>query len=73
MKRQILNLGAVTLFMTICLTFPACGSSDQSTKENQEHTEESHSMYQCPMKCEGDKTYAKEGSCPVCKMDLKKI
>ena len=26
--------------------------------------------YVCPMKCEGDKTYSKEGSCPVCKMDL---
>jgi len=29
--------------------------------------------YQCPMKCEGDKTYEEEGSCPVCKMDLKKV
>ncbi len=29
--------------------------------------------YQCPMKCEGDKTYAKAGKCPVCKMDLKKM
>ena len=30
-------------------------------------------MYQCPMKCEGDKMYDKEGQCPVCKMDLKKV
>ncbi len=29
--------------------------------------------YQCPMKCEGEKTYDKPGSCPMCKMDLKKI
>ena len=29
--------------------------------------------YQCPMKCEEDKTYGEEGSCPVCKMDLKKV
>jgi len=29
--------------------------------------------YQCPMKCEGEKTYVKEVSCPVCKMDLKPI
>ena len=29
--------------------------------------------YQCPMKCEVDKTYNKHGSCPVCKMDLKEI
>jgi membrane fusion protein, copper/silver efflux system len=29
-------------------------------------------MYTCPMKCEGEKTYDKTGSCPKCKMDLKK-
>ncbi|TYC10662.1 SCO family protein [Bizionia gelidisalsuginis] len=29
--------------------------------------------YQCPMLCEGEKTYDTEGSCPVCKMDLKMI
>lgn len=29
--------------------------------------------YQCPMKCEGDKAYLAEGSCLVCKMDLKPI
>ncbi len=29
--------------------------------------------YQCPMKCEGEKTYHEPGSCPVCKMDLKPI
>ena len=26
--------------------------------------------YQCPMKCEGDKTYDKPGKCPKCGMDL---
>ena len=29
--------------------------------------------YQCPMKCEGDKTYSEEGTCPVCKMKLKEL
>ncbi len=29
--------------------------------------------YQCPMKCEAEKVYHKEGSCPICKMDLKAI
>ncbi len=29
--------------------------------------------FQCPMKCEGDKTYTEEGKCPKCKMELKKI
>jgi hypothetical protein len=26
--------------------------------------------YQCPMKCEGDKTYDEPGKCPVCNMHL---
>ncbi|MEP6795794.1 MAG: heavy metal-binding domain-containing protein [Saprospiraceae bacterium] len=29
--------------------------------------------YQCPMKCEGEKTYAHPGTCPVCGMNLEKI
>jgi hypothetical protein len=29
--------------------------------------------YQCPMKCEGEKTYHAPGACPVCKMDLKEV
>ncbi|MGS2764195.1 heavy metal translocating P-type ATPase [Sinomicrobium sp. M5D2P9] len=27
-------------------------------------------VYYCPMHCEGDKTYDKPGSCPVCGMDI---
>jgi len=27
-------------------------------------------VFYCPMQCEGDKTYAKPGDCPVCGMDL---
>ena len=30
-------------------------------------------VYQCPMKCEGDKTYAEPGKCPVCGMNLREI
>lgn len=29
--------------------------------------------YQCPMKCEGEKTYDKLGKCPKCGMDLKDV
>ena len=29
--------------------------------------------YQCPMKCEGEKTHNAAGSCTVCKMDLQPI
>jgi len=27
-------------------------------------------LYQCPMKCEGEKTYSSQGKCPVSGMDL---
>lgn len=30
-------------------------------------------VYQCPMKCEGEKTYDKAGKCPKCNMDLKAV
>lgn len=30
-------------------------------------------IYQCPMKCEGDKTYDKAGKCPKCNMNLAKV
>jgi Heavy metal binding domain len=30
-------------------------------------------VYQCPMGCDDGKTYDKEGVCPVCNMDLKKV
>ena len=29
--------------------------------------------YYCPMHCEGDKTYDKFGSCPICGMNLEKV
>ena len=32
--------------------------------------ESSNAKYYCPMHCEGDKMYDKEGNCPVCGMDL---
>ena len=30
-------------------------------------------VYACPMKCEGDKTYDKAGSCSKCGMDLTEV
>lgn len=38
-----------------------------------EHSDVAGVVYQCPMKCEADKTYDEPGSCPVCKMDLKEV
>ena len=49
----------------VLLTFTACNSKTSDSRNNL--------SYQCPMKCEGEKTFTKKGSCAVCKMDLKTI
>jgi len=42
-----------------------------SCKENKDvNSSENVAIYQCPMKCEGEKIYHEKGSCPVCKMDI---
>ena len=42
-------------------------------EDEHEHNDVAGVIYQCPMKCEVDKTYEEPGSCPVCKMDLKEV
>lgn len=68
MKKQIIT---ATLFLTATLFMASCGNSE-SKKENSETEQTIHTEYQCPMKCEGEKTYDKSGQCPVCNMDLEK-
>ncbi len=69
------------------IAFSACGTSgnEAGTAVDAAQQEEVHSdgaahahdeqvaTYQCPMKCEGDKTYTEAGNCPVCKMNLKEV
>lgn len=56
MKKIIL---CFVLFSTI-LSLDSCSSKNKNEK----------AVYQCPMECEGNKTYDKPGTCPVCEMDL---
>ena len=74
----------VILVIVISLGFSVFFTSCRDTKkenntemhENHEHDANEtvmHDAYQCPMDCEKGKTYDKEGTCPVCKMDLKKV
>jgi len=44
---------------------------DNAEEGSNEKELASNSLYQCPMNCEKGKSYIKEGSCPVCKMNLK--
>lgn len=67
MKKQILTIGAVILFTLGSATFIGCGNSEHG---DHTHKEVAETAYYCPMKCEGEKTYSEEGSCPVCGMDL---
>lgn len=56
----------IVLFIT-ALTIVACNNSASNVSKDD------LAVYQCPMKCEGEKTFDKAGSCSVCKMDLKPI
>lgn len=40
---------------------------------NTKFSKQEKAIFQCPMKCEGEKTFDAAGSCKVCKMDLKSI
>lgn len=55
-----------TLILSLAMVVTSFFTSCTSTSEN-------YSAYQCPMKCEGSKTYDKAGVCPVCNMDLEGI
>jgi len=46
------------------------GSGHQHHEDSSAH---SGKGYQCPMKCEGDKTYEAPGTCPVCNMHLSPV
>ncbi|MEP1094055.1 MAG: SCO family protein [Cyclobacteriaceae bacterium] len=56
-------LSSIILLLSVLVS--SC-STETKTAEVEVH-------FQCPMKCEGGKTYSGAGSCPVCKMDLKQI
>jgi len=55
----------ITILFVAILTLTACNIGNSKNKNEV--------LYQCPMKCEAEKTYNTAASCPVCKMDLKPI
>ena len=72
MRKSILILSFAIVAMA-GISLISCTNSDKKTESTEQTKQISESKYQCPMKCEGDKTYDKAGSCPVCKMNLKKL
>ncbi len=63
----------VLLTMTIALFFLASIDAQTTKVKKKDNVAVTDSVYQYPMKCEGDYTYNKEGKCQVCKMKLKSI
>jgi hypothetical protein len=50
-----------------------CGGNGHGPSQSHGQNNESQlstGIYQCPMRCEGQKTYPQPGSCPVCNMKL---
>lgn len=72
MKKSILSLPFA--FMALAsVTFTACKNSPKPAEKAEVTKKVAVVEYQCPMKCEGDKTYTEMGECPVCGMDLKPL
>ena len=76
MKKSIILLAAMFSFAIIVTACKETKKEEVKSEihENHDHDKDeisSHDLYQCPMDCEEGKTYAEQGSCPVCKMDLK--
>lgn len=70
MKKQIIT---TSIIFAVALFMASCGNNSNE-KSNSNATEQAETaMYQCPMKCEGEKMYAEKGTCPVCKMDLELV
>ena len=60
----------------MCASSLIISCSSKTNKEQDNSTispEQKTALYQCPMQCEGDKTYDKPGKCPVCGMDLQPV
>ena len=75
MKKVIL---AIAICLAVSFTFTSCKKEKKEEVQIEEvekvveiKKEASNTLYQCPMDCEKGKSYTKEGTCPVCKMDLK--
>lgn len=76
----------IFFLLTICVSFCLIGTScknkdhkhseethmhEDAVDEKKEKVMTSKAHYQCPMNCEEGKSYVTQGSCPVCKMNLK--
>jgi hypothetical protein len=67
-------MNKVLLASLMLFTLACAGNGEKSEqKADAAATAAAGGEYACPMQCEGDKTYAEAGKCPVCKMDLQEV
>ena len=71
MKKMITIAVLVALAVATVFAPSGCGKS-QETATLKKPAEQPAAKYACSMKCEGEKTYANPGKCPVCGMALMK-
>jgi uncharacterized paraquat-inducible protein A len=55
-----------------CMMMGGTGMDEKENAKPNNTVKQGVLAYECPMHCEGDKTYDKPGSCPKCGMNLKK-
>jgi protein SCO1/2 len=66
MKKVLFGLALIATIVVI-----GCKNENKGVEKSEEIA---LTEYQCPMKCEDDKTYTdKDVKCPVCGMELKEV
>lgn len=73
-KIAILLLFSLGMFITSCEESKKEKTGNENKEELHDHSDDlATAEYQCPMKCEDEKTYSEPGNCPECKMALKEV
>jgi len=75
MNKIVVTIGTAMFLFIGGSSLTSCGNSGETTAAPEAKVEEAHAHkhYQCPMDCEEGKVYEVEGTCPVCKMELKEV
>jgi hypothetical protein len=80
MKKLLISSVVALAFLASCGGNdgkPKMDSANDTTKNAAANPGDGNKMaavkYQCPMKCEGEKTYDAPGKCPSCQMDMKEV
>ena len=68
-------MNKLKMFLVMAIAIFSFSASDAQTAKKKVQTKKVKTAmhYQCPMKCEGEKTYHKNGKCPVCGMQMKAV